>query len=119
MEEKILNGELMSDDELDNIAGGMGYAYFAQGEQDGVQGYHIMITMNQYGTQSQVLEKFTNPNAYETFTQTQTLPDGTTKQSSTNVMIMKGFVPASRADEFVAKCQANQMPMINFATMPK
>ncbi len=119
MEEKILDSELMNDEELDNIAGGMGYVYFAQGEQDGVQGYHIMITMNPYGTQSQVLEKFTNPNAYETFTQTQTLPDGTIQQSSTNVMISKGFVPVARADEFVQKCNANQIQLINFATMPK
>lgn len=119
MEEKILDGELMGDDELDNIAGGMGYVYFAQGEQDGVQGYHIMITINQYSTQSQVLEKFTNPNAYETFTQTQTLSDGTTQQRSTDIKIQKGFVPASSAGEFVNRCNANQVQLINFATMPK
>lgn len=119
MAEKILDHEAMSDDELEQIAGGMGYVYFAQGEQDGVSGYHIMITMNPYNTQSQVLEKFNNPNAYETFTQDVTLPDGTTTQRSTNIMISKGFVPASRAQEFVNMCNANQTQLINFATLPK
>ena len=52
MAEKIFDHEAMSDDELEQIAGGMGYVYFAQGEQNGVSGYHIMITMNPYNTQS-------------------------------------------------------------------
>ena len=68
MDKKILDGEVMSDDELDNVAFGMSYVYFAQGTEDVVQGCHIMITMNQYDIQSQVLEKFTNPNAYDTYT---------------------------------------------------
>ncbi len=44
-DEKILQGEILSDEELENIFGGSkGYVYYARVERPGIDGYYLVFS---------------------------------------------------------------------------
>ena len=118
-EEKVFGKGRMNDEELDNVVGGTGYAYFTKGTKDGQAGYYVMKCMTRYTTQAQVLAKYNDSNAMEEIVETSNTPDGGIHQHIRRQNVMKFFIPEAEAGAFVERCKNDATVLLDFNSFPK
>lgn len=117
--EKVFKNARMNDEELDNVVGGTGYAYFSKGTKDGQTGYYVMKCMTRYTTQAQVLAKYHDSNTMEEIVETSNTPDGGIQQHIRRQNVMKFFIPEAEAGAFVERCKNDSTELIDINSFPQ
>ena len=67
-DEKILQDEMLSEDELENIFGGAnGYVYYARVERPGIDGYYLVFSEKPMSKEEVGFCVFTTPHIFSQF----------------------------------------------------